>query len=116
MNSDFDINILFPYIDMLVTDYSSAMLDALYFRKKILYYVPDYTYYISKDRGFLMDYDSICITPKVERPSDLQEQLIALMSGTTKYDAKAEKIRKLFWKYDNWTCQEIWKAILKKIH
>lgn len=116
LNSDFDINILFPYIDMLVTDYSSAMLDALYFRKKILYYVPDYKYYISKDRGFLMDYDSICITPKVERPSDLQEQLIALMSGTTKYDAKAEKIRKLFWKYDNWTCQEIWKAILKKIH
>ncbi|MBU5480144.1 CDP-glycerol glycerophosphotransferase family protein [Blautia sp. MSJ-19] len=115
LHSEFDINILFPYIDLLVTDYSSAMLDALYFRKKILYYVPDYDYYVSKDRGFLMDYDSICITKKVEKPVDLLERLKTLMSSTVEYNENAERIRKLFWKYDNWTCQEIWKAILNKI-
>ena len=115
LHSEFDINVLFPYIDLLVTDYSSAMLDALYFRKKILYYVPDYAYYTSKDRGFLMDYDTICITEKIEQPCDFLKRLRQIMDDTMEYNQNAERIRGLFWKNDNWTCKEIWKAILNKI-
>ena len=113
LESSFDINVLIPLIDLLVTDYSSAMLDALYFRKQVLYYVPDYEYYIKDDRGFLMNYDSVCINPKVESIDAFFNSLLTI-TKLNKYDEHAENIRRQFWKYNDWTCGDIWKAIMDK--
>ncbi len=110
LESSFDINVLIPLIDVLVTDYSSAMLDALYFRKQIIYYVPDYEYYIKDDRGFLIEYDSVCINPKVANIESLLDGLVKTIKDT-KYNEHSECIRRMFWKYDDWSCGDIWKAI-----
>lgn len=114
LDSTFDINVLMPYIDLLVTDYSSAMLDALFFKKQVVYYVPDYDYYINDDRGFLVDYDSVCISDKIQKISDLVPGIIDALSKK-EYGEKENKIRKLFWKHDNWSCGDIWSAIVSKI-
>lgn len=54
--SDFDINVILPEISMLITDYSSICFDAIAFDKPVLYYAPDYEYYLMQERGFLCDY------------------------------------------------------------
>ena len=110
LGSEFDINVLMPLIDLLVTDYSSAMLDALFFRKQIIYYVPDYEYYIKDDRGFLIDYDSVCITPKLLDCKDLPNAIDCALKILS-YDENSENIRKLFWKHPEWSYAEIWNTL-----
>lgn len=112
LDSTFDINVLMPFIDILVTDYSSAMLDAMFFRKQIVYYVPDFEYYIKDDRGFIIDYDSVCINPKVMNIDELKDALQNAINKHT-YDENAENIRSMFWKYDDWSYKEIWNSIIK---
>lgn len=114
LESTFDINILMPYIDLLITDYSSAMLDALYFKKQIVYYVPDYEYYIKDDRGFLVDYDSVCINEKVMAVEDLLDSIMSCINKQN-YGSSEMNIRKQFWKHDNWTYDDIWKLIISKV-
>lgn len=54
LDSTFDVNILLPYVDVIVTDYSSVVWDAIYHRKPLVFYVPDFIYYRDEDRGFMM--------------------------------------------------------------
>lgn len=115
LKDSFDINVLLPLCDLLVTDYSSAMLDAMFYRKQIVYYTPDFDYYIQSDRGFLMDFDSVTINPKIKDLSCLIDGLEAAFKKPH-YDARSEGIRKMFWKHDGWTCEDIWREIKKKVH
>lgn len=114
LDNTFDINVIYGNIDLLITDYSSAMLDALFYRIPIVYYVPDYDYYCNNDRGFLVEYDSVCITPKVNNT----EELVLMIQKTIsefEYGEEAEMIRKQFWKHDKWSYSEIWESIQNKI-
>ena len=52
----FDINILYDYIDMVISDYSSASSDAVFKNLITLEYCPDYDYYKNDDRGFVADF------------------------------------------------------------
>ena len=115
LNDCFDINVLISRADLLITDYSSAMLDALFFRKQILFYVPDFEYFCNFDRGFLMDFDSITISPKVLDAKDIIRS-IDLLLNTKSYNNRADNIRRMFWKYDFMKMSEIWDAIQKKIN
>lgn len=110
LDEAFDINLIIPQCCVLITDYSSAMLDALFFRKQIIYYVPDYDDYLKNDRGFLMDYDSITISPKIFSISDLIKNLNEMIEAPS-YSPNAERIRKMFWKHENWKCNRIWEEI-----
>lgn len=56
LESDFDINVIMPKITVLITDYSSVCFDAIAYGKPVLYYAPDYEYYLHEERGFLCDY------------------------------------------------------------
>ena len=49
---DFDINILIPYVDIMVSDYSSAVGEAMYFRKAIVFFVPDFEEYFGYSKTF----------------------------------------------------------------
>ena len=55
LDPDFDINVLTPRVDYVVTDYSSILADALYFYKPVILYVPDYDEYMTGDRGLCKD-------------------------------------------------------------
>lgn len=46
-----DINDLYAYADLLITDVSSAVFDYLMFNKPILFFMPDINKYISGSRG-----------------------------------------------------------------
>lgn len=56
IDGGFDINLLYRYADLLITDYSSAASDMIYRRKKTLSFIPDYDQYEEFERGFVNDY------------------------------------------------------------
>lgn len=53
----FDIYPLLPFIDILITDYSSIYFDFLYLRKGIILFPFDLEKFISEDRPFVIDYN-----------------------------------------------------------
>ena len=114
LKNTLDINVLFPLCDLLITDYSSAMLDALFFYKQIIYYVPDFDYYKENDRGFLIDFDSITVSDKVRELDELYFHIV-LFLNENKCDSKYIQIRNLFWKNDKLNCSDIWNRILLKL-
>ena len=56
INSDFDINLLYDYIDVLITDYSSASSDCIYKEIKVISFIPDKNEYEHDERGFICEY------------------------------------------------------------
>lgn len=111
LDSSFDVNVINPLVDLIITDYSSVMLDAMYFKKPVIYYVPDYEYYMSEDVGLLMPFDDILVGPKVEHLSDLAENIAQLLHNEFIADEHYLKVRSLFWSHPEWSYHEIWDAI-----
>lgn len=58
IESDFDVNLIYECVDVVVSDYSSSISDALAKDLRVLHYVPDYEHYTKEDRGFVADYYS----------------------------------------------------------
>lgn len=57
LDKNFDINVILPYVDVLITDYSSVSFDFIFFDKPVQYFVPDFEYYKFEDRGFALNFD-----------------------------------------------------------
>lgn len=57
LGADFDVNVILQYVDLVVSDYSSVTSDALFRGIKTLEYIPDYSNYKEKDRGFVGKYE-----------------------------------------------------------
>ena len=56
IDSDFDINLLYNHIDVLITDYSSASSDCIYKGIKVISFIPDKNEYEHEERGFVCEY------------------------------------------------------------
>lgn len=57
LSSSFDLNVIVPKIDILITDYSSICFDFIFFNKPVQYFVPDFDFYKSEERGFSLSFD-----------------------------------------------------------
>lgn len=114
LDSDFDANILLPHVDMIVTDYSSVSWDGLYHRKPILFYMPDYDYYMNQDRGFVLGPDEFIIGPAAYNIDEMLEILQKYQNDFA--DMLPENEEALFekvWGHET-NCAEIWEKIVKK--
>ena len=78
LNSSFDINVLLPFVSVVVTDYSSVSIDALYHKKPVIYYVPDWDTYKSSDRGFVVKPEDYIAGPIIKSPQEVLNYLISL--------------------------------------
>lgn len=98
LNSEFDINVIMPDITLLVTDYSSVANDAMYHKKTVLYYVPDYDDYKKGSRGFAINPDDVMCGPKlytIEQLSDALEKYIFKPESARL--SNYESVRNRFW-------------------
>lgn len=75
-----DINVLYDYVDLVVSDYSSATSDALFRGIRVLDYIPDYDYYANSDRGFTTDYYKYHPGMSVKDPIHLLDSIIETLS------------------------------------
>lgn len=77
---NFDINILYSEIDLLITDYSSASSDCIYKGIKTLSYIPDYEYYRDNERGFVSNYYLYNPGPPEFSPDNLKNSILYCLS------------------------------------
>ena len=111
----FDANVLLPYVDAVITDYSSVSWDALYHNKPVVFYMPDYNYYMEQDRGFVLKPEEFIIGPAaynivqlIDVLEDNKDDLSVLLPEDK------EKHFKNFWG-ERKDCAQIWKDIQNKI-
>lgn len=75
LSPEFDVNTIIPQIDLMITDYSSIMLKAVYFKKGLINYVPDLKEYAENERGFLEEFDNYFMGTKCVSSKDLAKIL-----------------------------------------
>lgn len=80
IGTEFDLNILFRCIDVLVTDYSSAASDCVYRKIPVVSFVPDYDDYLNNERGFVADYNLYYPGDKAKTILELQEAIVKALA------------------------------------
>lgn len=97
-----DVRMLIRKADLIVTDYSSLFIDALYIDKKCLSFAYDFEHYQNTQRGFFYDFEDIF-------PGEICYSFDELLLELQNYDkAKSESIKekslkakKIFYKYSD---------------
>ena len=114
LNDIFEINLLLPCVDVVVTDYSSVAFEAIYHRKSVLYYAPDMDYYINDDRGFITPPESFMAGMCTMDGESLADALLHEYErpGYVR-NARYDEIRERFWGEEK-TMSAIWEDIVKK--
>lgn len=98
----FDLNVLTPKIDILITDYSSISFDFIFFNKPVHYYVPDINNYISEERGFSLDFDDYTagwISMNLNELKKSIEKQLNDKTDITNIDKKVQQVKNKV--YDN---------------
>lgn len=111
LDAAFDINVIVPYVKVVVSDYSSVVFDALYHNIPVFFYTPDINYYADADRGFVLPIDEFMFGKQASTVDELKNLL-------EKYneDFKAsmpkniDEFRDKFWN-TNMGYEEIWNRI-----
>lgn len=112
LSPDFDINVIMPYITMLITDYSSAASDARFFYKPVLFYVPDLDDYINGDNGVTENAEELLRGPQFFSIDELKDGLIKYINNPNSAKPRDyDEIRYKYWGRDM-DMDEIWKRIL----
>ena len=95
-----DIQELIASCDLLITDYSSCMFDMAIRKKPCVLYVPDMEKYLSDERGFYFDIDSLPFPYALDN-----ESLIRSITefDTSVYTAKTDAFLKSVGSYENGT-------------
>lgn len=114
LDSAFDVNILLPYVDVIVTDYSSVVWDAIYHKKPLIFYVPDFAYYRDEDRGFMLDPKEFLLG---QVSYSLEEFQKAIMENCDHYERllpkDLEEQRKKIWGQEA-EYKKIWETIVNR--
>lgn len=115
LSPEFDINVLLPHITLLVTDYSSVRMDAMYQEKATLFYVPDFEEYKNGDNGFMADPDEVMCGPRLYTPKELRDAIETYCDAPEQAkSSNYEQIRSRYWS-ENRSLSEIWEDICKAV-
>jgi len=111
LEPDFDINVLMPHCTLLVTDYSSAASDARFFRKPVVFYVPDLEEYTNGDNGVTPEAEELMRGPQVFDIDDLRRSIVkAVRDPESAKPEDYEQIRFKYWGEEK-DYQQIWSEI-----
>lgn len=95
LEPEFDINTILPTVDLIITDYSSVSFDGIYYDKKIIYYIPDFDYYVSSERGLSSDFDKNIAGRKVLDERELIEAIVDAFHNRTQDAREKSKMKKV---------------------
>ena len=71
----FDISVIINKAAIVITDYSSVCWDALYNDIPVIFYTPDFDYYVNNDRGLVMKPEEFLFGPRADTPEQLLDIL-----------------------------------------
>lgn len=109
---DFDINILYKYVNLVVTDYSTAAVDALYHCLPTIFYVPDMDDYEKTERGFYEPIRDRMFGPTAQNVDELGKLVIDLCNTPAAAYTEKYYFEKKRWWDKKCSCMEIWQDIV----
>lgn len=113
---EFDINVLLPYVSVLITDYSSVFMDIMYHNRPVVFYIPDFENYKKGHNGFANDPEMFMCGPKCYTTSQLQEAVKkSLLHPEDAKSPNYEYVRDLYWSTRK-DLSGIWQDILSSTH
>lgn len=116
LDNTFDVNILYDYIDLLITDYSSAASDAIFKNKPTLEYCPDYDYYRDNDRGFVADFMDYHVFEPVKEPSNLFAAIKDRINIDISLVEKQERVKRFLFSDYRADYNDIVESIIHKVY
>lgn len=110
----FDINTIYQYITVMVSDYSSAVFDAAYHNIPVIMYTPDIDDFKNGNVGFSIDVENYCAPLISRKLSECYDVLSEVFEG--RYFTKERKeilgnIRRDFWENREYSYEQIWKDL-----
>ncbi len=116
LDPNFDINVLYPYITFMVTDYSSCMLEAVYFGKGLIFYIPDFDNFINNDRGIMFDPNLCMAGPKCKTIDELRAAILKYKDDpNTAKSETYQQVYDLYWKETGaMQMGQIWNNIVRQ--
>ena len=114
-NEDFtEANLILKYTDLLVVDFSSIWIDYLLLKRPIVGFSKDYTTYLTEERGFIYNFDSIFPTTFTNNIDDMLKNIIKYLNIK---NIEYEKPIKLFHEYNINTdySENIYKKIISNL-
>ena len=117
LTNDFDTNVIVPLITILVSDYSTAMMDGLYHKKPVLLYTPDFDVFSQGERGLVPEAKDI-MAGCGNLYYNIEELKIGLKSAIDNPESVKpvgyNKTRELYWGEEK-SLEQIWKDILTRV-
>ena len=91
-----DVNYLLPWLNCLITDYSSVYFDYLLLDRPVIFFPFDYNEYITKDRELYVDYNEVTPGEKCFTWDEIINELEKLESGIDLYVVKRKNVTKKY--------------------
>lgn len=95
-----DVQELLPFVDILISDYSSIWVDFLLLDRPLIFVPYDLEEY-EKERGLLYNYHQITPGPKVSTNKEFIEAMQEYILNPEKDSEKRRYIKKIFHEYDD---------------
>ena len=115
LDASFDINVLYPHINAIVSDYSSCVFDAVYRHLPTVMYVPDLHEFQKGTNGLLFDIEDYCkpiltmdLIELVHQMEFISKEKFFEQKGMEEFYAK---VRKDFWSNMESSYEKIWNDI-----
>ncbi|MBA1287706.1 CDP-glycerol glycerophosphotransferase family protein [Pseudomonas japonica] len=94
VNGLFDVYPFLPFVDVLITDYSSIYFDFVLLDRPIIFFAFDLQCYMSSCRGMYLDYNSVTPGDKVKTYGELCDSMFSLED---RWGAARQQVRTRFW-------------------
>ena len=114
LDTNFDVNVLIDYVNVVITDYSSVAFDAFHKNIPAVLFTPDLETYQMKDKGLLVDYGNLfsdIIVKDAEALIDLIKQIQNGSYFTAERKELYNSIEKEFFMNQHKDYIEIWEDI-----
>ena len=115
LDSNFDVNVLYDYIDIFISDYSSATTDAIYKDNITIDYCPDFKKFSKDDRGFVADYNDYHVGNFVDKKEDLIVMIKNVLNKNIEDFPKNREVKKFLFDNNVADYDTIVKSIMKSI-
>jgi CDP-glycerol glycerophosphotransferase (TagB/SpsB family) len=110
-----DLQILLPFVNIVITDYSSIYIDLLLKDVAPIFIAYDLDEY-EKVRGLAYDYELVTPGPKVSTQQEFIDAIKDALNGAEQYKEQRKFVKKMFHKYDDGqACKRIVEAMEKLV-
>lgn len=116
LEAEFDINVLYPYVDIVISDYSSTVFDAAYKNIPVIMYTPDLFEFMNGDIGFVFDVPVYCdqlIAMNISDCLKMIDQIVLGLYFTTRRIDIYKNINQDYFDNRRSEYDEIWNAIVE---